>query len=99
MIKLETHCHSIKVSPCAYISLEEIAKKYKTAKYGGIVLTNHISPYSFSSYSLDTHKERIDFYLSQYYTLKEICAKENIKVFLGAEICAKNTLGYSEHMI
>lgn len=99
MIKIETHCHSQKVSPCADISLEDLTQKYKTAGYGGIVLTNHIASGAYSSYNFETHKEKINFYLSPYYQLKEICEKENIKVFLGAEVCVINKEGYSEFMI
>ncbi len=99
MIKLETHCHVYGTSPCADCADSIIIQKYKDAGYGAIVVTNHIHPKYFENYSGRNHKEKVDFYFSQYDRFGSKCKEAGIKTFFGAEVLVNCSEGHSEFTI
>lgn len=42
-MKIELHAHSREVSPCGYLSVEELIRLYKEAGYDALVIANHFS--------------------------------------------------------
>lgn len=88
MIKLETHCHTKGVSPCADCDDDIMVKKYADAGYGGVVITNHLSEYSYSRLTGDSHKEKTDSYFNGYHNVREKLIKAGLKVFWGVEVRA-----------
>lgn len=83
----EMHLHTEPVSPCANVSPQLIPKIYYEKNYRAIVVTNHYNRVVFESFfPKKSRAERVDYYLSGYYTLKEHAEKYNLKVFLGMEI-------------
>ena len=89
MIKIELHAHCKGGSGCAFVPAEDLIREYKDAGYGAVVLTNHLSEWEFSKYPGNTKKEKMDFYLSLFDDVKREGDKQGIKVFLGAEVRAK----------
>ncbi len=98
MIKLETHCHTKGASPCADGGYETLADKYASNGYGGVVITNHISPYSYDHFQGDTHKEKIDYYFNCYREIKDVLNKRGIKTFWGTEVRI-NIEGFAEYVL
>ena len=89
MIKVELHAHCKGGSGCAFVPAKDLIREYKDAGYNGIVLTNHICESEFNKYPGETRKEKLDFYFSLYEDTKREGEKQGLKVFLGAEIRAK----------
>ncbi len=67
MFKTELHLHSGTVSDCATISDREIIEKYLAADYTTVVLTNHLSPYTYKTKTFDrsddSWDQKIDFFM------------------------------------
>ena len=42
-MKIELHAHSREVSPCGYLSVEELIRLYKEAGFDALVIANHFS--------------------------------------------------------
>lgn len=100
MIKLETHAHCLKGSRCASVPAEVLVSEYLKEGYGGLVITNHYSHSSFSSYPGDGKKEKLDFYFSLVNNLKTIGERENFRIYFGSEISAYSPDGcFSEYML
>ncbi len=100
MIKLETHCHTPGASPCADCDFDLAVKKYAAAGYGGVVITNHLSEYSYGRLSGDSHREKTDSYFGCYYSAKEKLEKAGLKAFWGVEVRAFCPNGdFSEYML
>lgn len=86
MKKIELHVHSLGGSYCAKANAKEIAVRFSSQGYDGIMLTNHYSKKAFSDYPTQDFKERIDFFFSLYEQVKSECKNYGLKVFLGVEI-------------
>ena len=100
MIKLETHCHTKGASPCADGDFTLLAEKYAKDGYGGVVITNHMSEYSYTCLLGNNHKEKIDYYFQSYYTAKEELNKLGLKTFWGIEVRAFYLAGeFAEYII
>lgn len=100
MIKLETHCHTLGGSTCATTPANVVARIYKEAGYGAVVVTNHFNEYQFSLYPGSTREEKLGFYFSLVREAKEAFGKEGIRTFFGAEIAVKTEgEGYAEYMV
>lgn len=84
--KYETHLHSSPVSRCAKANIEESLKYYKKLGYDGVFLTNHFIGGNFRDDSLNTDVEKVDFYLSDYFTGLKIAREIGIKLFFGVEM-------------
>ncbi|MBO4972882.1 MAG: transposase [Clostridia bacterium] len=90
MFKTELHLHSAEVSDCARVFSKDIADTYAAHGYSTVVITNHMSQYTFSSKRNGarenmTWEEKVDFYLNGYYSLKE-AANGRFNVLLGMEL-------------
>lgn len=90
MFKTELHLHSAEVSHCGKVYSPDIVKKYKEAGYDTVVLTNHMSKYTFRSKNEGawdgmTWDEKVTFFISGYKKLKE-AAGDELNVILGMEL-------------
>ena len=89
MLKTELHAHTKGGSGCAFVLAKDLIKEYKDAGFDAVVITNHIAENEFIKYPGETRKEKLDYYLSLFDDAKREGEKLGIKVFLGAEIRAK----------
>lgn len=85
MYKLEMHVHTSPVSHCASVSPEKVIETYRRAGYQGMVLTNHINLGTFTGKEELPWKQKVDFFLEDFYTAKKISGND-FDVLLGAEI-------------
>ena len=60
MFKTELHCHSNDISACARVSTQDIIKKFYSAGYSTIVLTNHFGKGTYEHVGANTWDEWID---------------------------------------
>lgn len=87
MIKFEMHAHTKGGSSCGKADAKTIIEEYKNARYGGIVITNHLSAGNYGQSLIgETHKEKMDYFFSLYENVKLEGQKFNIKVFCGVEV-------------
>lgn len=84
--KYELHCHSSEVSRCSHIDGKTLAEEYIKAGYDGIVLTNHMSRFTYMDLPDMPWNQMVDFYLDGYHLVKE-AAGDRLTVLLGMEIC------------
>ena len=100
MIKLETHCHVRGGSSCAHVKARTLVKEYAKGGYGAVTLTTHYCKNCYDSYPGDTHKQKIDYFLSLRNHLKDKARKYGLKVFTGAEVLAVTPANtYAEFML
>lgn len=90
MFKTELHLHSAEVSDCGRVFSPEIVETYVKAGYDTVVLTNHMSRFTYKSKRNGaredmTWDEKVDFYLDGY---KKLCeaAEGKLNVILGMEL-------------
>lgn len=83
---LEMHAHTSEVSPCAFLSAQEVVEKYKGERYNGIVITNHMCGHTFRNISNSTWEEKINYFLTGY-RLARSYSGDDFSVLLGMEIC------------
>lgn len=86
MIKIELHCHEVSLSPCATSRYKDAIDESKSSGYGAVVITNHYSKYVYSIWKGQTHEEKMQFFLSNYYQVKEYGKNQGLKVFIGVEV-------------
>lgn len=95
MYKTELHCHTGDVSPCGYLSAEQIVDRYLEAGYTTVVVTDHFNRISlFRSQKLLRYlqendlttnwQSRMDFFVRGYKNLK-IAAEGKLNILLGME--------------
>ena len=87
----EMHTHTSEVSPCAFVTAENVVETYKSEGYNGVVITNHMCKRTFSDISSATWNDRIDYFLKGY-KLANNCSEKDFSVLLGMEICFSNEL-------
>lgn len=80
----DLHCHTIDVSLCADLPLEEMIEKYIDLNYSTMVITDHFSPATFEDKKELNWHEKCDFYTSGYKRAMEI-ANGRINILLGIE--------------
>ena len=83
MYRYETHMHTYPVSRCADASIYESLDFYKQKGYDGVFVTNHFPDVFDLSVP---HKEKMEYYFSDYEKGVEYGKKIGIKVFCGAEL-------------
>ena len=84
--KTELHCHTCEVSRCASENAADTAEKYIKYGYSTIVLTNHLSAFSFNEEMRErSWKEKIDFFIDGYEAVKK-AANGRLNILLSAEI-------------
>ena len=98
MIKVEAHCHT-GASGCADTPIEILAKRYKEAGYGGIVVTNHISEYEFyKKHEGTTAKEKKEYFINVYNESKKVINSYGLKTFFSCEVSVKSDI-HSEFIL
>ncbi len=80
----ELHAHSCEVSPCADLTVEEVAERYIAAGYTTLVLTNHYCDYVMDNAGR-SWEDRITHYLSAYRKMRAY-AEGRLHVLLGCEL-------------
>ncbi len=88
MYKTELHCHTQEVSDCGRLSAERLVERYVEAGYTTVVLTNHLSKYTYKNKHVDrsdwSWEKKIDFYMDGY-RLFEKAAEGKLYPILGCE--------------
>lgn len=90
MFKTELHCHSKDVSACARVDVETIVRKFTEGGYSSIVLTNHLSTYTYDHIHARDWDDFIDKFVYGYKKLKEY-AEGKLNILLGMELRFKNS--------
>ncbi|MBQ7906514.1 MAG: PHP domain-containing protein [Clostridia bacterium] len=85
MFKTELHCHSMDVSECARVSVEDIVNKYTEAGYTTLVLSNHFNKGTMKFNGADTWDCFVEKFIRGYEKLKK-CAEGKLNILLGAEL-------------
>lgn len=89
MFKTELHVHSGSVSDCADVHESVIVERYIEAGYTSLVLTNHLSRFTYKSKRFDhsghSWDEKIDYYMNGYHLMREAAAGR-INILLGVEL-------------
>ena len=87
--KTELHLHSAEVSACGKATAEDIVNVYLEAGYTTLVLTNHFSPFTYTSGKEDlsymTPEEKVEFYINGFHALKN-AAEGKLHVLFGMEL-------------
>jgi predicted metal-dependent phosphoesterase TrpH len=89
MFKTELHCHSNDVSACARVDVDTIIKRFTEGGYSTIVLTNHLSIYTYDYLKPADWNDFIDKFVGGYTKLKK-AAEGKLNVLLGMELRFKN---------
>jgi len=84
-MRLETHIHTKEVSSCSQCSAAEAVSRCVRLGYGGMVLTDHFSPYAHAKMRKIFWQDRITFFLKGYKAARE-AAPEGFAVLLGMEV-------------
>lgn len=91
----ETHMHTREVSPCGQVDAATMMAAYAEKGYGGVFVTDHLSPYSLAHFASDTKDyfhltltwpQIVTRYLRGYDTAKLVGEPMGLKVFLGVEL-------------
>lgn len=89
MFKTEMHVHSASVSNCASATEDEIVRRYIAEGYTSLVLTNHLSRFTYKNRRFDHSEDpwdvKIDYYMNGYRKMKE-AALGRINILLGVEL-------------
>lgn len=85
MFKTELHCHSLDISECARVSVEDIVKKFTDAGYTTLVLANHLNYGTMKHHNCASWEEFVEKFYGAYEKLKE-CAKGRLNILFGAEL-------------
>jgi len=100
MFKTELHIHSSSVSECSDVPEAVIVERYINAGYTSLVLTNHLSKFTYKNKKFDhsdyNWEEKIDFYMNGYNIMKD-AAGERLNVILGVEL--RSNLDDNDYLI
>jgi len=87
--KTDLHVHSADVSNCASISAKEIVQNYLEKGYTSLVLTNHMSRFTYKNNRFDhsnyTWEQKVDYFMDGYNKIVNI-ANGQINILLGMEL-------------
>lgn len=88
MYKIETHLHTNIVSCCGKLTPVEILKGYSTAGYSGIVVTDHLMPYTYQwlKAAASSDEEKWGLFRKGYEALCQLAPQYNIRIYFGAEL-------------
>lgn len=81
----DLHVHTKEVSPCGWLSIEEMAGLYKKSGYQGFCLTNHFHREFLMKTEGMSWEERANRFLMPWKKGKNLC-RDNFDVILGMEI-------------
>ncbi len=100
MFKTEMHVHSASVSNCATVYEEDIVERYIAAGYTSLVLTNHLSRFTYKNkkfdHSADPWDVKIDYYMNGLDRMRTAAAGR-INVLLGVEL--RSNLDENDYLI
>ncbi len=100
MFKTELHIHSGSVSDCADVHESVIVERYIEAGYTSLVLTNHLSKFTYKNkrfdHSAHSWDEKIDYYMNGYHIMKD-AAGDRLNVLLGVEL--RSNLDDNDYLI
>ena len=89
MFKTELHCHTSEVSDCALASSRVLVNTYLEHGYTTVVLTNHLSKFTYKNARFDhsdwSWRQKIDYYMDGFHRLEEAAAGK-LHVILGCEL-------------
>ena len=97
-MKIEMHSHTWPVSPCSTISPANLVRRYASAGYDAVVLTNHYSEYSMPELG-DTLLEKKRNYLTDYKAAVSAAAESGIRILLGAEVAVRGPYSRAEFLL
>ncbi|MBQ3126000.1 MAG: hypothetical protein IJC15_02925 [Clostridia bacterium] len=87
--KTELHIHTAEVSDCASSPARESAEFYAAAGYSTVVVTNHMSKFTYKNkrfdHSGDSWDAKCDYYMNGYHTMVEAAAGR-FHVLFGMEL-------------
>lgn len=81
----EMHAHTNDVSICAENTPEQLVKDYLQADYTGVVLTNHMNPYTFLRRDFQSWEQKVDYFLAGFHRTQK-AAGDRLQVLLGMEL-------------
>ena len=89
IFKTELHLHTAEVSDCATAPAKLSADLYAAAGYSTVVVTNHMSKYTYKNKRFDHSEDpwdvKCDYYMNGYHTMIEAAAGR-FQVLLGMEL-------------
>ncbi|MCQ2354481.1 MAG: hypothetical protein MJ102_05170 [Clostridia bacterium] len=99
--KTELHCHTREVSKCGKASAEQAVECYVAHGYTTLVLTNHLSRFTFNNrrfgdMSAHSWDIKISHFVNGYKRLREL-AGDRLNVLLGCEL--RSNLNESDYQI
>ncbi len=92
----ETHAHTSEISPCANVSAEDLITEYKNHKYAGVMITDHVGGWGFSSIS-GTWEDKVAALTAAFQKAKDAGDKAGIKVLFGMEISLNHP--YQDYLV
>ncbi len=97
MYKTEMHTHSSEVSNCATAGCDSIPARYIAAGYTTLVLTNHLSRFTYKAPELSEldWEGKIDYYMAGFN--KFVAAAKGLNVLLGVEL--RSNLDDNDYLI
>lgn len=84
--RTELHAHTSEISNCANVPVAEVVRAYQKAGYHTLVLTDHMSHWTFHDAPITDWKQAVDFYLTSYHKAVALAGTE-LNVLLGMELC------------
>lgn len=84
--RYETHMHTAPVSRCAQAGVEETLELYRDNGFDGVFITNHFLDGNINCPRNLPYRERLEFYLTDYYEALQLGKRIGIKVFFGVEL-------------
>lgn len=87
MFKTETHLHTLEISNCAHIRAIDMVKKYYSAGYKTLIISDHLTKRYTDSLGDIPWNDKMTVFYSGYYKAKEEAKKYGMNVLPGAEVC------------
>lgn len=84
MYQFEIHAHTSEVSRCGRVAGAEMVRLYREAGYSGMVITDHVNPWTFQDLGLTGWEAKAQHFLKGYRAAKE-AGGADFTVLLGAE--------------
>lgn len=85
MFKIETHLHTIEVSPCSRIKAREMIRKYHEAGYSTVFVSDHFQENSIDALGDIPWSDKMAIFLSGYYKAKTEGENLGVNVLPAAE--------------
>lgn len=86
MFKTETHLHLAEISPCGWLSAEEMVELYHNAGFKTLFISDHFKRSSFDHLGDVPWKEKIAWFISGYEKARDAGEKYGMNIILSAEL-------------